>query len=85
MERMRMFFMLFLKNVFDVTNLASQPGILDEQWQSALSNLYRETASVLIGIPIDADLEEAVASDVKESVALSGRQRAMLDRWKDYP
>lgn len=84
-ERMVMFFMVFLKNVFEIVNVASRPEVLEEQWQSAMSNLYRETASVLIGIPIDVDLEESVASDVKESVALSGRQRAMLDRWKDYP
>lgn len=83
-DRMRMFFMLFLRNVFDITNLADNPDILDEQWQSAMLDLYRETASVLIGIPIDAD-ENTASTPVQESVGLSGRQKAMLERWKDYP
>lgn len=85
-ERMRTFFLVFADKLNDLVKVANTPGILDEQWQQSGALMYREFAMMLLGIPtVFAEEEEATPTPVQESVGLSGRQKAMLERWKDYP
>lgn len=85
-DRMRTFFLVFADKLNDLVKLANTPGVLDEQWKESGALMYREFAMMLLGIPtVFNDEEEAKPMTVQESVGLSGRQRAMLERWKDYP
>lgn len=85
-ERMRTFFIVFASKLKDLVDFSNTPGVLDEQWQQSGALMYREFAMMLLGIPtVFAEEEEATPTPVQESVGLSGRQKAMLERWKDYP
>lgn len=84
-ERMRTFFLVFFDKVSELVKLSNTPGILDEQWQEGGRLLFQEFAMMLIGMPVGSEGEERESVPVRESVALSGRQKAMLERWKDYP
>ena len=86
-QRLTVFFFVFAEKLMEINAVAATPGIISEQWKQSASMMYQEFALMLLGIPLNTieNTEEGVAADVKESVALSGRQRAMLDRWKDYP
>ncbi len=85
-ERMQWVFVVFFTKVKELNDFASTPGVLSEQWQKSGAELFREFAMMLLGVPtVFAEEEEPTATMVQESVGLSGRQRAMLERWKDYP
>jgi hypothetical protein len=85
-ERMRTFFVVFASKIKEMVEVSNIPGMLDEQWQESGALMYREFAMMLLGIPTEfAEDEEPTPTTVQESVGLSGRQRAMLERWKDYP
>jgi hypothetical protein len=87
-ERMRWFFVVFFNEINELHAFASTPGVLDEQWKPSGARLFQRFAMMLLGIPLDesADAtEESSTVEVQESVKLSGRQRAMLENWKDYP
>jgi hypothetical protein len=84
-ERMRTFFLMFFDKIVELNRLASTSGILDEQWQEGGRLVFQEFAMLLIGIPVGSEVEKRESIQVRESVALSGRQKAMMERWKDYP
>lgn len=85
-ERMRTFFIVFATKLKELLEFSNTPGVLDEQWQESGALMYREFAMMLLGIPtVFNEEEEATPTTVQESVGLSGRQKAMLERWKDYP
>jgi hypothetical protein len=85
-ERMQWVFVVFFSKIKELNDFAATPGVLSEQWQKSGAELFREFAMMLLGIPtVFAEDEESTSTTVQESVGLSGRQKAMLERWKDYP
>jgi hypothetical protein len=84
MLRMKTVFLVFFERINNLVETAAKPGVLEEQWQPAWALLLQEFAMMLIGMPI-VEPAEPSAVQVQESVVLSGRQKALLERWKDYP
>lgn len=87
-ERMQWFFLVFFSRIKELHDFAATPGVLKEQWQKSGAELFKEFTMMLLGIPTqtsDDILKEPESTPVQESVGLSGRQKAMLERWKDYP
>lgn len=85
-ERIQMLILQFFSDLFDIANFANTPGVLPEQWKQSWTDCFIQYCMLLMGVPEldDAVGSYGVAKEIPES-RLSGRQKQLLERWKDYP